>query len=100
LPAVFWLDVETGGTWSTNQQLNVQTLRGMIDELNTLQPQATVGIYSFPPMWRQITGNWPTNLPEWIPRANGDNPCHTPFSTGPVWLAQGGTHTLDIDQTC
>jgi hypothetical protein len=100
LPAVFWLDVETGGTWSANQQLNVQTLRGMINELNTLQPHAVVGIYSFPPMWRQITGNWSTNLPEWIPRANGDNPCHTPFSSGPVWLAQGGTHTLDTDQTC
>jgi hypothetical protein len=99
-PGVFWLDVETGGTWSDNPQLNVQTLRGMISELNTLQPQAVVGIYSFPPMWRQITGNWDTNLPEWIPRANGDDPCHTPFSTGPVWLAQGGTRTLDTDQTC
>jgi hypothetical protein len=100
IPAIFWLDVETDGIWSANQQLNVQALRGMIDELNTLQPQATVGIYSFPPMWRQITGNWPTNLPEWIPRTNGNNPCHTPFSFGPVWIAQGGTHSLDTDQPC
>jgi hypothetical protein len=100
IPSIFWLDVETGGDWSTDQQLNVQTLRGMISELNNLQAQATVGIYSFPPMWRQITGNWASNLPEWIPRANGDNPCHTPFSTGPVWLAQGGSHTLDTDQPC
>jgi hypothetical protein len=99
-PTVFWLDVETGSLWSPDQQLNVQTLRGMIGELNALQPQAIVGIYSFAPMWRQITGNWATTLPEWIPRANGDNPCHTPFSTGPVWLAQGGTATLDTDQTC
>jgi hypothetical protein len=100
MPAVFWLDVETGTLWSPDPGLNVQTLRGMIAELNALQPEAIVGIYSFPPMWRQITGNWATTLPEWIPRANGDNPCHTPFSTGPVWLAQGGTNTLDTDQTC
>jgi hypothetical protein len=99
-PDVFWLDVETGERWSADQQLNVQTLRGMIAELNTLAPQARIGIYSFPPMWRQITGGWPTTLPEWIPRANGDNPCHNPFSTGPVWLAQGGTSTLDTDTTC
>jgi len=100
LPSVFWLDVETDNIWSTNQQLNVQTLRGMIAELNTLQPQATVGIYSFPPMWRRITGNWATPLPEWIPRAGGDNPCRSPFSTGPVWLSQGGTASLDVDQAC
>jgi hypothetical protein len=100
IPDVFWLDVETGKRWSTNQQLNVQTLRGMIAELGSLAPQARIGIYSFPPMWRQITDDWATTLPEWIPRAGGDNPCRNPFSTGPVWLAQGGTSTLDTDTTC
>ena len=83
-----------------NQQLNVQTLRGLIAELNALAPQATVGTYSFRPMWRQITGGWTINLPEWISQANGSNACQTPFSTGPVWLSQGGSASLDTDRTC
>ena len=54
-PAMWWADVETGNSWSTNTALNQATITGMVEELTTT-PTIPVGIYSTPSMWASITG--------------------------------------------
>ncbi len=97
-PAVWWLDVEPSNVWSSRPALNAAVLHGMLDFLAKLTPAPAVGIYSRPTWWQQITGGWSTDVPEWIPSPSGA--CPAPFSGGPVWLAQGGSATLDLDTGC
>jgi hypothetical protein len=97
-PTLWWLDVEPSNRWSANAQVNVAVLRGMIDFLRRLSPTPIVGVYSRPSWWQRITGGWSLAAPEWIPGAGAT--CATPFSNGPVWLAQGGSSTLDEDAPC
>ena len=54
-PAMWWADVETGNSWSTNTALNQATITGMVTELTTTTT-IPVGIYSTPSMWASITG--------------------------------------------
>lgn len=97
-PAYWWLDVEPSNSWSRNRTLNVDVLRGMIDFLGRLTPAPVVGIYSQRSWWRAITRGWTITNPEWAPASNGG--CPGPFSIGPVWLAQTGTATRDLDTAC
>jgi len=97
-PAIWWLDVEPSNSWSSTPALNAQVLHGMMDFLAKLSPTPPVGIYSRPSWWQTITGNWTTAAPEWIPTPT--NACPAAFSSGPVWLAQNGSASLDIDTAC
>lgn len=56
-PAMWWADVETGNSWSTNTALNQATITGMASEFNTATPAIPFGIYSTPSMWTSITGS-------------------------------------------
>lgn len=97
-PGVWWLDVETSNSWSSDRRLNTQALRGMMAFLDNLSPTPIVGIYSRPSWWHAITAEWKIAAPEWSPSRSGG--CPTPFSAGPVWLAQKGGATLDLDTAC
>jgi hypothetical protein len=69
----------------------------MMDYLNR-STSAFVGIYSMWQWWHGITTDWRTSAPEWIPSSR--SACPAPFSTGPVWLAQAGSTSLDLDIAC
>lgn len=53
---MWWLDVETGNSWSTTDpSLNSETLQGVVDELTGLS-HLPVGAYSTSYQWDQIAG--------------------------------------------
>jgi hypothetical protein len=59
----WWLDIETGNTWSESTALNDQTIQGAID---FLQAQGiSVGLYSTAEQWQQIAGSFAPGLPNW-----------------------------------
>jgi hypothetical protein len=97
-PAVWWLDVETANSWSPNHTINTAVVRGIIDFLSRLTPSPTIGIYSRPRWWREITAGWRTETPEWVPSSTTF--CPPPFSVGPVWLHQTGGAGIDLDKAC
>jgi hypothetical protein len=51
----WWLDVESGNSWRWKPRLNVATLRGAVDYLES-RHVASVGFYSAKFMWADITG--------------------------------------------
>ena len=105
-PTMWWLDVETGNSWSTsNLTLNQDAIQGAIDRFTTLG--FSVGVYSDAYFWRTITGpnSWTPNglAAEWL--AAGQCPTqanpNTGFNSAPVWLLQGGTvNGVDSDTAC
>lgn len=111
--AVWWLDVETGNTWSDNSILNRSVIRGAAAYLagslvngRASGLQATVGIYSAGFMWRQITSGWSiTGVPIWVAGAPASNPssfCSADhaFGGGTTWLVQYGIGAFDGDYGC
>ncbi len=109
---MWWADVETGNSWSTNTSLNQATIQGVVTELaapttSTLSPEGglPVGIYSNTTFWKKITGNtsWaPTSpiispTPQWYAGSS----CTSFAGSNPVWLAQTGTSSVgDPDTAC
>ena len=102
-PAVWWADVETGNSWSTNTAYNDLAIDGLAYEMSQL---GTGGFYSTPAMWDKIAGagfdSTPAATADWQPAsacpASG-------FSNSPVWLIQNGTvttggATFSADQAC
>ncbi len=97
--AMWWLDVETGNSWSTsNRSLNQNAIQGAISRLG--QSGLPVGVYSTASMWTTITGGnfTPTGLAaDWV--AAGD--CSAPgFTNSPVWLVQSVVGGVDRDYAC
>lgn len=97
-PRVWWLDVEPSNVWSARRAVNTSVLRGMMDYLEKSATTSIVGIYSMSPWWHEITTNWRTSAPEWIPKTGAR--CPAAFSAGPVWLTQTGSSRLDLDIAC
>ena len=56
-PVMWWADVETGNSWSTNTALNQATILGMASEFTNAKVPIPFGIYSTPSMWASITGS-------------------------------------------
>jgi hypothetical protein len=50
----WWLDVETANSWRGDRSLNVATLRGAVDYLESMDV-AEVGFYSTPLLWWRVT---------------------------------------------
>ncbi len=102
-PTLWWADVETANSWSTNLALNQLTLDGISSQMTTL---GLGGFYSTPSMWASITGSsrWTTTplaSANWV--AGG--PCTSSFDSGtlsvPTWLVQGSAaNGIDTDQAC
>jgi hypothetical protein len=106
LAAPLWLlDVETDNSWSNNPLLNRASLQGAIDAIKQLSFKPTIGIYSTPDQWTEITDNWQPAVPAWLGTggttlAVAIRACHTPsFTAGAIWLAQY-TPYLDEDYAC
>ena len=64
----WWLDVETANTWSTNTGANDADIAGMLDYFHN--KSLTVGVYSTPSQWSQITSGENLSVPNWRPEAS------------------------------
>jgi len=105
-PTAWWLDVETGNSWSTaDLSLNRYTIQGIIDTLR-LSVAVPVGIYSTAFQWKAITGGYaPPVDGDWL--ATGQRTlkrarqsCGSSGFTGaPIWLVQY-QGTTDKDSVC
>lgn len=107
--SMWWLDIETGNSWSSNQAINYNTIQGAIDFFNNVNypvpniTPATVGIYSSPSMWNSIVGsNTPIQqttinfAPNWLQSTSCSN---TIWKNGQTWLIQTISNP-DKDSAC
>jgi hypothetical protein len=102
----WWLDVETANSWRTDESLNVASLQGAVDYLESVGA-ASVGFYSAPFMWADITGGSRAfaDHPSWVAgastlqgarsRCTGDG-----FTGGGVELAQYFANGFDANLRC
>lgn len=106
---LWWLDVETGNSWSTDTTANRADLEGMAAYYASIG--ARTGIYSTATQWRQIAGTVPSSsnlyrLPSWLAGANSLAVAKRKCADAP--LTAGGTVTLtqyvsggfDYDHSC
>ncbi|MDQ5862958.1 MAG: hypothetical protein M3536_11925, partial [Actinomycetota bacterium] len=106
---LWWLDVETGNSWTDDQEANRAVLEGMTDFFNSIQ--ADVGIYSTGFQWGQIVGPVSSSsslysLPSWLAGARTATGAKANCSNAP--LTAGGKVTLtqfvskgfDYDHSC
>lgn len=105
-PTVWWLDVETGNSWSSSDlSLNRYTIQGIVETLRQAI-SVPIGIYSTPSQWSVITGgyqaavdaNWVATGQHTLKRAK--RYCSsTGFTGAKVWLVQY-VPTIDRDYVC
>ncbi len=114
-PVMWWADVETGNSWSTDTALNQATITGMAYEFTNANVPVPFGIYSTPSMWASITGpnfavsgvagDWQAGLTA-CPTSTSGFTLLPSGSTAPLLVAQTGTLTggggaiYDKDQGC
>jgi hypothetical protein len=102
---VWWIDVETGNSWSDRVDLNATVIQAAIDRLKA--GGVLVGIYSTHRQWGIITGSdYNPKLPAWVAGANNAaeapaycRPDHA-FGGGTVWLVQFPVGEFDGDYAC
>jgi hypothetical protein len=110
-PSVYlwWLDVETGNSWSADRQANRADLEGMTAYFQSIG--ARVGLYAGSSQWGQIVGQVPpgsnlNSLPSWLAGArtlNGakNNCASAPLTPGGrVTLTQFVSRGFDYDYSC
>jgi hypothetical protein len=108
---VWWLDVETGNSWSTtDKDANRAVLEGMTDFFHSINVKG-VGIYSTGSQWSQIVGTVSNSsnlhaLPSWLAGARtvtgAKGNCSDPPLTkgGHVALTQFVSRGFDYDYSC
>ncbi len=101
---LWWLDVETGNSWSADQAANTEVIAGSIAFFRAKGVQ--VGIYSTQYQWGLITGGARIpSVPNWVPGAASGAQALSfcasgrSFSGGPVAIAQYTT-AFDYDILC
>lgn len=114
----WWIDVEkdssggnTGNAWTTNADVNVEYLKGMMSVLS--YGDKSVGFYSNPNSWQTVTGGWQNNHPSWL--ALGVEPpndqnvalqtCDRGFTGGSLYFVQyilnkDQPKAVDVDYAC
>lgn len=107
VPAMWWLDVENGNSWSTDFTLNAETLQGARDELTSLSG-LPVGVYSTAFQWnQQIVGSNPVSglASVWVATGQRSSRNVTSYCTqafdgfSRAWLVQWVGRT-DYDVSC
>ena len=105
----WWLDVETGNTWSTDTAANLADLEGMAAYFSSIGAQ--VGIYSTGAQWASIVGAVPSTstlyaLRSWIAGATTAAAAAANCSAAPltgggkVALTQYTSGAYDFDHSC
>ena len=111
-PAMWWADVETGNSWSTNAALNQATITGMVQEMSSTN--IPVGVYSTPSMWASITGSgfvvsgvagdWQAGLKTCSSTTSGftlsASDTHAPLLLAQYGTVNSGGTTYDTDLAC
>jgi len=100
---MWWLDIETENSWSESDlSLNQDVIKGALRFLRD-ERHFTVGIYSTPSMWKEITGGWQNGLPAWVgggTQGNAPTLCGVGFTGGPVYLVQYARGVYDGNYAC
>ncbi|GAC1640605.1 MAG: hypothetical protein NVS4B12_02150 [Ktedonobacteraceae bacterium] len=102
--SMWWLDIETGNSWSSSMTLNQGTVNGAA-KFFTLS-SINVGIYSTQSMWNSITGGYKNMLPVWIATSSTTPAtyCSTSYSFtgGSMYLVQysNAATSVDSDYAC
>jgi len=104
--ASWWLDVETANSWRADTSLNVAALQGAVAYLDSVDV-ASIGFYSTPTMWRQVTGNTDafSGYRSWVAGARtlqaAKKLCPGPgFTGGGVQLTQYPKNGFDANYPC
>jgi hypothetical protein len=97
VPSMWWADIESGNSWSTNQTVNQFTVDGISYEIQKAAPGIS-GVYSYTAAWDKLVGSGFTATPafdgDWGPGLS----CTTAgFSGAPAWVVQGGTSSSGVD---
>jgi hypothetical protein len=115
LPAIWWLDVEFGNTWYTDDKpANAASIQGALDFLGATgrfgAPSMgyTVGIYSTKHQYTTIAGTFKPGVPVWyatVEKVHSKtlNRCAAAdwsFTGGPVWLVQYLPGRIDANVGC
>ncbi|WP_314194331.1 hypothetical protein [uncultured Arthrobacter sp.] len=106
---LWWLDVETGNSWSGDRNANRADLEGMADFFHSIG--ARVGIYSSARQWGQIVGEVGSasslySLPSWLAGARTAAEANSMCSAAPltaggrVVLTQFVADGFDHDHSC
>ena len=102
--ATWWLDVETANSWRIDRTLNVATLHGAVDFLESMDVEE-VGFYSTPLLWWRVTfgtGDF-VDYPAWHAgghtRAGAEDRCEGQAFTGGElrmvqWVEKGLDHNI------
>jgi hypothetical protein len=106
---LWWLDVETGNSWSGDRNANRAALEGMADFFHSIG--ARVGIYSSARQWGQIVGEVGSasslySLPSWLAGAHTAAEANSMCTAAPltaggkVVLTQFVADGFDHDHSC
>jgi hypothetical protein len=99
----WWIDVETGNTWSSNQAANAAVVQGALKYLKQ-HTAKSVGIYSTGYQWGVITGGVHLGAPVWAAgassAASAPSMCGTGFTGKPVKVVQYPAGSYDGDYRC
>lgn len=103
---LWWLDVESDNSWTTNHTLNRLSLEGAIMAIkNKNFWPVTIGFYAAPNQWNSLIGQWHNKLPSWVgigstTQKESGIACLIPSFTGGInWLSQY-TSILDKNVFC
>ena len=100
----WWLDVETGNSWSANTTANDSVVAGAIDALHA--DGANVNIYSTSYQWGVIAGSWKPGVGAWYAtgpasgRALASWCAPGSFAGGPIVMVQDVVGSFDNDYSC
>ncbi len=99
-PSMWWADIETGNSWSTNKIVNQYTVDGLSYEMQHIASTlGLAGVYSYPASWDKIVGSGFIPTP---PFAGDWGPTVTCTSSGfggatTVWIVQQGLSSSGVD---
>ncbi len=103
-PSMWWADIETGNSWSTNQTVNQFTVDGIAYEMESKgMGNGAAGAYSYPAAWTKLFGSGFTPSPGFSGDWGPDLSCGSAgFSGAAVWIVQGATSSggVDTDTGC
>ncbi len=103
-PSMWWADIETGNSWSTNQTVNQFTVDGIAYEMESKgMGNGVAGAYSYPAAWTKLFGSGFTPSPGFSGDWGPDLSCGSVgFSGAAVWIVQGATSSggVDTDTGC
>jgi hypothetical protein len=102
---MWWLDIETISSWSTQTSINAAVITGAIDVFRSRG--TALGVYSTAYQWRTIAGALQHGLPTWVAGATGagdaEQFCTAPektFGGGTAWFVQYVEGKFDHNYIC